>query len=189
MSQSAPATLRGERLLLRRLTLRDIDAVYRYGADPTVTRFMDWPRHERRADAERFIDLTFQEWSRGSQFTWGIERLEDHELMGSISCTALGHRTSIGYVLAQAFWGQGYTTEAARLLVRWLQHVGGVTRIWATCDVENLASARVLEKVGLEREGILRAWNRPPNLPGRPPRDAYVYALISSAPVPAAPCG
>ncbi|MEM1433601.1 MAG: GNAT family N-acetyltransferase [Pseudomonadota bacterium] len=179
MSQNAPPTLQGERLLLRRLTLRDMDTVYAYGSDPEATRLVDWPRHERRADAEAFINQTVQEWSQGTQFTWGMERREDQCLLGAISCTAISHRTSIGYVLAQRFWGQGFATEAARLLVEWLSSSGGVIRVWATCDVENAASARVLEKAGMQREGILRAWNRPPNLPGTPPRDAYVYALIN----------
>jgi RimJ/RimL family protein N-acetyltransferase len=49
--------------------------------------------------------------------------------------------------------------------------------VWATCDVENLASARVLERVGMTREGVLRRWTVYPNL-GDTPRDCLCYSIV-----------
>jgi RimJ/RimL family protein N-acetyltransferase len=68
--------------------------------------------------------------------------------------------------------------EAARAVLEWASTLDGVHRIWATCDVENGASARVLEKIGMAREGLLRRWAVRPNLPATPPRDAYVYSWV-----------
>jgi ribosomal-protein-alanine N-acetyltransferase len=56
-----------------------------------------------------------------------------------------------------------------------------VYRIWATCDTDNVASARVLEKAGLRREGTLHRWSVKPNI-GPEPRDAFVFAKVRSDP-------
>jgi RimJ/RimL family protein N-acetyltransferase len=80
----------------------------------------------------------------------------------------------IGYVLASDAWGRGYATEATRALLDFGFQGLALHRIWATCDVENRASARVLEKIGMEQEGHLRQnvrrkgeW-----------RDSYLYAIL-----------
>ncbi len=60
------------------------------------------------------------------------------------------HAADIGYVLSRSLWGRGYMTEAAAAVVEWAINLDFVYRVWAVCDVENKASARVLEKVGKE---------------------------------------
>jgi RimJ/RimL family protein N-acetyltransferase len=68
-------------------------------------------------------------------------------------------------------------TEAARVVVEWALSCPDVYRVWATCDVDNVASARLLEAVGMQREGVLRRWLVHPNV-GDAPRDALCYALV-----------
>jgi len=82
----------------------------------------------------------------------------------------------MGYVLNRGYWGKGYATEAAKALIHFGFSKLKFHRIWATCDVQNKASARVLEKAGMKREGLLRknvfqkgAW-----------RDSYLYAILES---------
>ncbi|MCI0650822.1 MAG: GNAT family N-acetyltransferase [Planctomycetes bacterium] len=67
--------------------------------------------------------------------------------------------------------------EALRPLVEWALGQVAIHRVWAFCDVDNLASARVLEKLGMEREGILRRWFVHPNVSAFP-RDCYSYSLV-----------
>ncbi len=62
----------------------------------------------------------------------------------------------IGYVLDQRFWGQGYGMEAAGRLLRFGFGELGLHRIFAICDPRNVGSIRVLEKIGMQREGRLR---------------------------------
>jgi [ribosomal protein S5]-alanine N-acetyltransferase len=81
------------------------------------------------------------------------------------------------YSLARAYWRQGYATEAAGAVVAWAVSNPDIYCVWAVCDVENTASARVLEKLGLTREGVLRRWLRHPNISPEP-RDCYVYARV-----------
>ena len=81
-----------------------------------------------------------------------------------------------GYLLNRHYWGNGFATEASsRALVDWLFSMPSIWKVWATCDTENLASVRVLEKVGLEREGFLRRWGVGPNISSEP-RNAFIYS-------------
>jgi RimJ/RimL family protein N-acetyltransferase len=87
---------------------------------------------------------------------------------------------NLGYVLGRKFWGQGYMTEAVRAVVDYALAEPEVFRVWAVCDVENAASARVLEKAGMRREGILRRWSMHPNISDEP-RDSLCYARVKEA--------
>ena len=86
-----------------------------------------------------------------------------------------------GYCLARDAWGQGYATEAAGAFIAAALDIPTLWRIQAYCDVENCASARVLEKIGLEREGTLRRYMVLPNLSNEP-RDVHCYAKVRTAP-------
>lgn len=86
-------------------------------------------------------------------------------------------RLSYGYVLARPFWGMGMMTEALTEVVDWALRQPSIWRIGGVVDVENSASARVMEKAGLEREGLLRRWGIHPNL-GDAPRDCFSYAKV-----------
>ena len=98
--------------------------------------------------------------------------------IGSISLTfESGGRALFGYVLAKKFWGHGFATEALTHLVNWSLAQPSLHRAWAYCDVENLASVRVMEKAGMQREGVLCRWHVCPTL-GPEPRDCTVCARV-----------
>jgi len=83
---------------------------------------------------------------------------------------------SVGYVIARAYWGNGYMPEATRAIIEWAFQQPTIYRVYATTDVENVASQRVLEKVGMQREGLLRKHIIHPNISAIP-RDSYMYAI------------
>lgn len=176
-----PMEFQSERLDLRRLRIEDTDSVFEYASDPEVTRLMDWPMHQDRSESLEFIQRTSQEWDAGDQYSWAITLPTSEELVGVVSCTRISHKVSFGYTLARKHWSHGYATEAAKVIVNWLSSNPAVFRVWAVCDIENTASANVLTKSGLSNEGILRAWEVRPNLPGAPIRDVYVFAKIRDA--------
>jgi RimJ/RimL family protein N-acetyltransferase len=68
----------------------------------------------------------------------------------------LHSRGELGYWIGVPYWGRGYATEAARRLVGFAFDTLGLNRVHASCFSRNRASARVLEKAGLVREGVLR---------------------------------
>ncbi len=86
-----------------------------------------------------------------------------------------GPRCELGFNIARDRWGRGYGTEAVRAAATFGLGLEGVRRVQATCHVDNTASARVLEKAGMTREGLLRRYLRFPNL-GSEPQDVYLYA-------------
>jgi RimJ/RimL family protein N-acetyltransferase len=70
-------------------------------------------------------------------------------------------------------------SEAVTAIVAWALARPGIHRVWATCDIENEAPARLLERVGMQREGVRRRWQIHPNLAATP-RDCYCYAIVKA---------
>ena len=173
----APETLATDRLVLRLPALSDAEAIFEYGSDPEVARYMDWPMHETVGTVVEHLRTCAPRWESGEEFYWVITARPDDRAIGGISVRVRGHAADFGYVLNRRYWRQGIATEASRAVVEWAFTLASVHRVWATCDVDNIASARVLEKAGLSREGILRCWAVRPNLSPQP-RDAYVYAKV-----------
>jgi RimJ/RimL family protein N-acetyltransferase len=114
---------------------------------------------------------------QGTTFPWAITRKSDHQLLGMIEARTDVYRAELGYALARPFWGQGLATEAVHAVVDLALVQPAIYRVWAVCDLENPASARVLEKAGMQREGVLRRWSLHPNV-SDVPRDCLCYAKV-----------
>ena len=173
----APETFDLDRLRLRRPALTDADAVYAWGSDPEVARFADWPRSTSAEASLERLRQRATDWESGAEYYWLITLAHDGRAIGAIASTVSQHAADFGYLLDRRYWGNGYATEAARAIVAWALSLPAVARVWATCDTENLASARVLEKAGLVLEGTLRRAIVRPNLSNEP-RDAFLYARV-----------
>ncbi|MGH7820448.1 MAG: GNAT family N-acetyltransferase [Candidatus Binatia bacterium] len=178
MQDAPPETIATARLLLRRPRAADAPAVHEYARDPEVTRYMEWRSHTSLADAVAFLEEAARRWESGEEYSGVITMTPDERAIGGIGCRVRGHAVDLGYVLCRRHWRRGYATEAARAVLGWAAALDEVHRVWATCDAANAASARVLEKIGMSREGVLRRWAVRPNLPPQPPRDALVYAWV-----------
>ena len=172
-----PDVINFERLRLRRPTLADAPAVFEYASDPEVARYADWPISTSLESVTERLHSREAEWNAGVEFHWVVSLPPDDRAIGAIACTISNHTAEFGYVFARRFWRNGYATEAARGIVEWILSVPTVWRVSATCDIDNRASARVLEKAGLTREGTLRRAMARPNLPGAP-RDAFLYSKV-----------
>lgn len=174
------------RLLLREFVSRDLDAVHSYSSRDEVTRFLIWGPNtlmQSKQTIRGFLDD--QKERPRTSFDLAIvvketgRRGDRPRLIGGVGLKLADweNRTGdIGYVLHPDYWGQGYAVEAARGLA----HAGfrdfGLQRIVATCDQRNKASARVMEKLGMRREGAFRQskfiqgeW-----------RDEYLYAVLAA---------
>lgn len=173
----APDLIATERLILRRPKATDAIAKYEYSRDPLVNRYMDWKPHATPGDAAAFVESAAARWASG-EFSWVITARPDDRAIGSVGCTVNAHAAELGFVLARDHWGRGYATEAARAVLEWLVTLESVVRISATCDIENAASVRVLEKIGMAREGVLRRWAVRPNLAPGTARDAFMYSWV-----------
>src|SRR5262249_50237959 len=92
------------------------------------------------------------------------------------------HRVELGYILGREHWGRGYMTEVVRAVSDWALAQPEVHRVWAACDVDNLASARLMEKAGMAREGTLRRWMLLPNIDPTTPGYFWCYARVKETP-------
>lgn len=148
------------RLLLREFRESDWQTVLEYQRDPLYLRYNPWT-HRTEADVHNFV-RTFIAWQAEqprTKFQFAIILKEQAQLIGNggIRMRSLDAREAdIGYELDSHYWGQGYATEAARALLAFGFRELRLHRIWAYCIAENVASARVLEKIGMQREGRLR---------------------------------
>jgi RimJ/RimL family protein N-acetyltransferase len=175
-----PEHIKTQRLRMRHPRLSDAPAIFEYASDPEVTRYMDWPTHTSVQTAVDFVQGCLVRLTERTELTWALTVPPEDRTIGVISCRMHGHSVDFGYALNRDYWRRGLATEATRAIVEWVSNLEDVYRVWATCDVENVASARVLEKAGLSREGVLRCWSIKPNI-GPRPRDAFVYAKVRSA--------
>ena len=150
--------------------MNDASSIYaRYASDPDVARYLPWRPHKDVEETQTFLSHLLNAIESGETHAWIVESKEDRVLMGFMSMGVQSaregdflstdeerryYKVGFAYHLARSEWGQGYATEAARSLVDWALGQRQVFRIWTLCDVENAASARVLEKLGLVREGV-----------------------------------
>ena len=183
---SAPAVRPPDLLLTPRLRLRppvmdDAPRIFAaYAQDPEVTRYLLWRPHASLDETRAFLRRCHDVREQGAAFPWVLtwrEGAEAGAVLGMVELRADGHRPDLGYVLARPYWGRGLMTEAVRAVIACALAQAGVPRVWAVCDLENSASARVLEKAGMAREGLLRRWLVHPAM-GPAPRDCWCYAAV-----------
>ena len=174
-----PRQLSTSRLLLRKPQLEDAAKIFeRYAGDQEVVKFLNWQAHSNEDDTRRFLQYCLDEWKEQASFPYIIQEIEQASgPIGMIHPRPIGHCVSFGYVLARPYWGRGYTAEALKLLVDWFLDHPKIWRADAFCDVDNEASARVMQKAGMTFEGILRRHNIHPNV-SSDPRDCRIFAKV-----------
>jgi [ribosomal protein S5]-alanine N-acetyltransferase len=149
-----------ERLILREFVEDDWPAVLAYQSDPLYLRYYHWTGRTE-AEVREFLGmfLANQQQQPRIKFQLAVTLRAEERLIGGCGIRMKSidsHEGNIGYEFAPAYWGQGYATEAARAIVAFGFNELRVHRIWAHCIAENVGSARVLEKLGMQREGRLR---------------------------------
>jgi RimJ/RimL family protein N-acetyltransferase len=178
-----PVLIPTSRLLIRELEAADWRAMHEYASLLEVVRYEPWgPNTEEESREFLLRAVEAQSSPARRSYELGLVLKETGALIG---CAGIrpkldeGMRDAdFGYTLHPEAWGQGLATEAARALVAFGFDELNLHRIWATCHVDNCASARVLEKAGLRREGTLRQ-NR---LQRGEWRDSHLYAILETDP-------
>ncbi|MEY9932257.1 ribosomal-protein-alanine N-acetyltransferase [Catenulispora sp. GP43] len=158
MSLPAPS-LPTDRLLLRAFDDTDADALYALHSDAFVLRYWDSPPWSEPGRAEKFLAGCRQMAQEGTGARLAVERLADGAFLGWCSLSGWNpdfRSAALGYCYNAAAWGHGYATEAARALLGWAFDTLDLNRVQSETDTRNVASARVLEKLGFVREGTLR---------------------------------
>ncbi|HEX5356280.1 MAG TPA: GNAT family protein [Aquabacterium sp.] len=182
-----PRLIDTPRLQLRDMRAGDAQDVFdRYASDPAVLRFLGWTRHETVEDTRQRISFDIYRWLKGSAWVWGLTMKAAHpqagRVFGQIELVPMSfpsdeaHHLRLGYLMAPSHWGQGLMAEAAHAVLDAAFAQPRVWRVDALCDVDNQASAAMLARIGLAREGCMRRGVVHPNVSDEP-RDAWVYAV------------
>ena len=152
-------TLQTERLILREFTLEDVPEVQRLAGAYEIARMtLLIPHPYEDGMAEEWIASLRPSYEAGEQVTFAVVLREGGDLVGCIGMglNARDNSGELGYWIGVPYWGRGYCTEAAREMVRYGFEVLGLHRIYANHFGSNLASGRVMQKLGMSYEGTRR---------------------------------
>jgi ribosomal-protein-alanine N-acetyltransferase len=168
-----------ERLLLRELRADDEPDIHEYASDPEVVRLMIWGPNTRD-QTWKFLDRALQaqvQWPR-PEVGLAIELKNERRLIGSIGLRMkdeANRNADIGYVLNRKYWSHGYMTEGACAILDVAFKQLKLHRVWATCDTRNRSSYRVMERLGMRREGLFVK----DSMERGEWRDTYLYAILA----------
>lgn len=173
-----PECIETKRLILRKPRMDDTAILFpAYMQDVEITRYATWRPHHELQETEDFIRECIVAWDNGTRFPCVITLKEKDEPFGMVDFHVRGCTVGLGYVIARSHQYKGYATEATRAVIEWAFQQPALYRVNASTDVENIASQRVMEKAGMQREGLLRKYIVHPNI-SEVPRDSYIYAIV-----------
>lgn len=157
-----PPTLETSRMILRPIELADAEDIFAYAKNPNVCKYTLWEAHQSVQDSTSYIkDYIFDYYSRGVPEPLAITLKENpKKVIGTVGCfwtSKQARAMELAYALGEEYWGKGLVVEASQAVMDYCFREFSLKRIQARCKVENKASARVMEKLGMDHEGTLKS--------------------------------
>lgn len=152
--------------------------VLRVAADPVIPLISEVPGEPAANGARAFVEAQRARIDEGRGWAWAVVPLHDDAPVGYVGALWVARtaaRASLGYWTEASSRRHGFIRDAVRAASDWLLSRGGVARLEAFIEPNNLGSVRVAEAAGFEREGLMRSFGP---LGGRRV-DAYLYARIA----------
>lgn len=154
-------TLETDRLLLRRLTVKDAPIAYQnWCSSDVVPKYVFWSKHDSVDATKKLFQLWENDYADPSTYRWIVEVKATNELVGIIDVASKKFLPfgvcEIGYCYGEKFWGNGYASEALKEVIAFLFEECDAITIFAQHMSNNPASGKVMQKVGMTFEGILR---------------------------------
>ena len=174
-------TLETQRLILRPMNMGDAEDIFEYSQDPQVSQHVLWDAHASIAESKAYLRYILRQYRNNEPSSWGIVLKQSKKLIGTIGYmwwNQQNRASEVGYSLSRAYWNHGYMTEALRATLSFGFEQMHLYRIEAQHEVDNPASGRVMEKVGMQKEGVLRGrlYNKGKNV------DVSLYAILRGDP-------
>jgi RimJ/RimL family protein N-acetyltransferase len=157
--------IRTARLTLRDFVKTDFDAVLAYSSDPRVTRYLFFGPRDGDSTEEYLEGLLASQRERPrNRFELAVEESASGRVIGACDLSFIERNViDLGYMLGNVDWGKGYATEIALALLDAAFFDLRAERVISTVDVNNRASIRVLEKIGMRWEAVFRKHRRAKN--------------------------
>lgn len=150
-------TLETDRLILRRYREDDIDVMYEIITDERLSKYIKYPNLTKEEELE-----CIREWIReadeSSYEKWVIEVRDTCEVVGNIDVNTVNKKhkyCNVGYTIRYDYWGNGYASEALRVVADHLLNESGYNLVECCCNELNKQSSRVMEKAGFKKDGYI----------------------------------
>jgi ribosomal-protein-alanine N-acetyltransferase len=152
----------GQSLRVRIPRTVDAPALYRLASDAEVTRWFSWGPYVAEAEAEAYLTRLPGQRERGEQLDLVVEHLQAGPIgiTGLAELSARDRRATIGTWLGRDWWGTGANRESKALMCHVAFALLGLERVGAYANVDHARSQRALQRLGFEREGVLRRFHR-----------------------------
>jgi len=148
------------RLLLRELTLADVDDMFEYTSNPIVTTHLSWNPHTNISQVKDFIKNVMRKTGKiNTEFTYGIELKAENKLIGVLKVSNVcfhNQRGEFTSILNPKYQGKGYMGEARQGLLKYCFTKVGLKRIQSLVTEDNIPSQKMNDKSGLTYEGMLK---------------------------------
>lgn len=144
---------------LRAPSMEDVDDVLQVFGHPEVMRYWSRPPMRERAEAQALLENIHEGAASGRFLQWAITRVGEDRLIGTVTLYEIDleqGRAAIGYALGREHWGRGIARSAVSLAIGYAFETLGLRRLEADTDPRNRASIGLLERLGFEREGLLK---------------------------------
>ena len=152
-------TICTERLILRKISLDDIDDMYEYASNSKLTEYLTWSPHPDKAYTFEYVSYLQTRYKSGEFFDWAIISKESGKMIGTCGFSRFDFRHNfgeIGYVVNPDYHGRGIATEAVRAVIGFGFENLALNRIECRFMMGNDASRKVMEKNGMSFEGTIR---------------------------------
>ena len=152
--------LESERIFLQEIEEKDWRDVHKYASQTIVCQYQPWgPNTEEESKSFVMQIIEDAKLKPRSRFVFAVFDKENNEMIGSgeFNLRDLSNKVGeIAYIINPDFWGKGIATEVANVLIEFGFKILHLHRIYATCDPRNIGSIKVLEKIGMTKEGRMR---------------------------------
>ncbi|KEK23484.1 GNAT family N-acetyltransferase [Bacillus gaemokensis] len=169
--------LETERLRLVEIDQSYCQKIYEIFSHKEVTRYYGMNSFTEFGQASRMIESFSKNYFGKRAIRWGMVLKETNTLIGTIGLNNLqlwSKRSEIGYDLHPTYWRKGYASEAAQEIITYSFQELGLFRIGAITYPENVASCKMLSKIGFHKEGLLRGYINQ----GEQQHDAFIYSIL-----------
>ncbi|MEO1413470.1 MAG: GNAT family N-acetyltransferase [Bacteroidota bacterium] len=145
-----------DRLILRKIEEYDLQGLFELDSDPEVHRYLGGKPIKRLEESQSIVDYIRQQYEAAGIGRWAVVDKASREFVGwaglkyEKEVRVDRHYYDLGYRLKKKFWGRGIATEASLVALQYGFEVMGLAEIYAGAHVDNIASNKVLQKVGLK---------------------------------------
>lgn len=176
----AVQVLETERLILRPFEETDFEAVHSYSSVAENIRYMEWGPNDK-SSTKAFISEAIKQSEEKPcmNYQYAAVLKSTQKLIGGCNLLRIGsEQAEIGWILHRNYWQQGFGTEMGKRLLEFGFGELGLHRIIARCDTENYGSYRVMERIGMRREGCFLEARAANKFSDKKYGDEYLYAIL-----------